>query len=127
MTSQAPARALISRRAFTQNIEVVRKHTDATLMAIVKANGYGHGVELIAQWAWEAGIDWLGLAQLNEALTLRQSHTHGHVLAWIFAPEQISSVQLNKTLIFLLVPPGLSMKSKRLPAHAGAPLASTSK
>lgn len=86
MTSQAPARALISRRAFTQNIEVVRKHTDATLMAIVKANGYGHGVELIAQWAWEAGIDWLGLAQLNEALTLRQSHTHGHVLAWIFAP-----------------------------------------
>ncbi|USR79058.1 alanine racemase [Arcanobacterium pinnipediorum] len=86
MMNQAPARALISRRAFEQNIDVLRQHTDAKLMAIVKANGYGHGVELIAQWAWEAGIDWLGLAQLNEALALRQTHTHGHILAWIYAP-----------------------------------------
>ncbi|WP_216400552.1 alanine racemase [Arcanobacterium phocae] len=86
MTNKAPARALISRRAFEQNVGVVRQHTTSKLMAIVKANGYGHGVELIAQWAWEAGIDWLGLAQLNEALALRQTHTHGHILAWIFAP-----------------------------------------
>ncbi|QRV01803.1 alanine racemase [Arcanobacterium phocisimile] len=86
MMNQAPARALISRRAFEQNIDVVRRHTDAQLMAIVKANGYGHGVELIAQWAWEAGIDWLGLAQIDEALALRQTHTHGHILAWIYAP-----------------------------------------
>ncbi|QJC22266.1 alanine racemase [Arcanobacterium buesumense] len=86
MKNQAPARALISRRAFDQNIEVVRQHTDAKIMAIVKANGYGHGVELIAQWAWEAGIDWLGLAQLDEALALRHAHTHGHILAWIYTP-----------------------------------------
>ena len=42
-------------------------------MAVVKGNGYGHGLVDVARAAVEAGADWLGTAQLSEAITLRKA------------------------------------------------------
>lgn len=81
-----PSRALISRNAFRNNVAVIREHTDSTIMAIVKADAYGHGIETITRWAWDEGITWFGVAQLHEALALREKFTEGRVLSWMYAP-----------------------------------------
>lgn len=50
---------------------------DASMMAVVKANAYGHGAVAVAQAALQAGAEWLGVATLDEAEELR----HAGILA----------------------------------------------
>ena len=47
------------------------------MMAVVKADGYGHGMVESARAAREAGADWLGVATLDEALALRAAGDDG--------------------------------------------------
>lgn len=82
-----PSRALISRSAFAHNVARVRAATDAEVMAIVKANAYGHGLERVARWAWEEGVRWFGVAQLAEALELRGYLPDARILTWIYSPS----------------------------------------
>jgi alanine racemase len=67
-----PARALLNAAALRHNFSEVRKRAPrARVMAIVKANGYGHGIVWVAKTLSEA--DGFGVASLEEALTLRES------------------------------------------------------
>jgi alanine racemase len=56
-------------------------------MAVVKANGYGHGAVPVAQAALSAGADWLGVADMAEALELRVAGITAPVLAWLHDPD----------------------------------------
>lgn len=56
------------------------------MMAVVKADGYGHGMLPVARTAREAGADWLGVALPSEALALRAAGDTGRLLAWLFVP-----------------------------------------
>ncbi|HET8896847.1 MAG TPA: alanine racemase, partial [Protaetiibacter sp.] len=69
----APRReARIRLDALAGNVEILRRAVaPAQLMAVVKADAYGHGVLPVARTAVEAGADWLGVADLDEALALR--------------------------------------------------------
>jgi alanine racemase len=60
----------------------------AQFMAVVKADGYGHGMLACARAAREAGADWLGVATLNEALALRADGDTGPLLAWLTVPGE---------------------------------------
>src|SRR5690625_1789794 len=53
---------------------------------IVKADGYGHGLVPVARNAIAAGANWLGTAQLTEALALRRAGVTSPILAWLYAP-----------------------------------------
>ncbi|MGH2404040.1 MAG: alanine racemase, partial [bacterium] len=59
--------------AIAHNIRAIRSLLpDATrFMAVVKADGYGHGMVQVARTAVEAGATWLGVATLDEGLALR--------------------------------------------------------
>ncbi|MDY5584556.1 MAG: alanine racemase [Arcanobacterium sp.] len=83
-----PSRALISRKAFEHNLQVARKLAgNAELMAVIKADAYGHGAEKIGEWALDAGVKWLGVAQLGEAIDLRRAlQQRGRMLALIAEP-----------------------------------------
>lgn len=81
-----PARALISRSAFADNLTLLRDSTAAELMPIVKADAYGHGLKRIGRWARAEGANWLGVAQLSEALELRNYVPDARILTWIFTP-----------------------------------------
>ncbi|MDR1442775.1 MAG: alanine racemase [Bifidobacteriaceae bacterium] len=63
----------------------------AGLMAVVKANGYGHGAVPVAREAIAAGASYLGMAQLAEALAvtheLGRDRAGARVLAWIYPPD----------------------------------------
>ncbi|MFP7696508.1 alanine racemase [Trueperella sp. LYQ143] len=82
------ASAYISRRAFDANLARMREATTAEVMAVVKADAYGHGRDTISRWAQEKGTSWFGAAQLGEALELRQQlGPHARILTWIYTPD----------------------------------------
>lgn len=57
----------------------------AQTMAVVKANAYGHGAIEVARAAVDAGAEWLGVADLDEALALRSAGIEAPILAWLHA------------------------------------------
>lgn len=76
--------ALIDLAAVRHNIRhIVRLTSPARVMAIVKADAYGHGAEPVARAALEAGATWLGVAHISEALALRNAGITAPVLAWL--------------------------------------------
>lgn len=59
--------------AHNANAVASRLGPGTVLMAMVKANGYGHGAEIAARAALEGGATWLGVYTPHEALTLREA------------------------------------------------------
>src|SRR5262245_29457344 len=60
--------------------ELVRIAAPAEVMAVVKADGYGHGAEPIARAALDAGATWLGVALVEEGVALREAGIDAPVL-----------------------------------------------
>ncbi|MEO6696384.1 MAG: alanine racemase, partial [Gammaproteobacteria bacterium] len=72
-TSQAITRALIDLPALQHNLRRVREAAPGKrIMAIIKADAYGHGLVRIAR-ALASGVDSLGVARLGEAVRLRDA------------------------------------------------------
>ncbi|MGV8913569.1 MAG: alanine racemase [Rhodoglobus sp.] len=79
--------ATISTGAISRNVETLRALVaPAQVMAVVKANGYGHGAVESARAALAGGADWLGVADLSEAFTLRAAGIDAPLLAWLHQP-----------------------------------------
>ena len=78
--------AEIDLAAYRHNIVELRRATrpEAGFMAVVKANGYGHGAVAVARVALESGADRLGVARLHEAVELREAGIGAAIL--IFGP-----------------------------------------
>lgn len=75
--------------AIRHNVRRLREAAPgAELMAVVKADGYGHGMVPVATAALAAGATWLGVCTLGEALALRAAGITAPVLAWLLAPGQ---------------------------------------
>src|SRR5256714_13935176 len=72
--------------AVRQNVTLLRSGTTAEVMAVVKADGYGHGMIPVARAALDAGATWLGACTLDEALALRAAGITAPVLAWLLVP-----------------------------------------
>jgi alanine racemase len=71
----------------SRNVEVLGEHAgSADVMAVVKADAYGHGLLPCARAAISGGATWLGVAQLSEALTLRGDGIQAPVLSWLHVP-----------------------------------------
>lgn len=66
--------------------ELVRRAAPAQVLAVVKADAYGHGLVDSARAALAGGASWLGVAQLAEALRLREAGITAPLLTWLFAP-----------------------------------------
>ena len=75
--------------AIRANVEALRAATSAEVLAVVKADGYGHGLLPSARAAVAGGATWLGTALLDEALALRAAGiTAPRVLAWLIGPGE---------------------------------------
>ena len=71
-------------------------------MAVVKADGYGHGLLASARASIAGGASWLGVALIQEALEIRQANIDTRILAWLFTPQD-QLVQAIKADIDLAV------------------------
>ena len=74
--------------AIVQNYQAIKKFVGTTkVMAVVKANGYGHGMHEVAKALDDIQVDYLGVADLQEALELRLAGIKAPILCWILSPE----------------------------------------
>ena len=85
--------AVVDVDAITSNIRVLlglmREHNSAgSLMAVVKADGYGHGAVAAARASLAGGASYLGVATPEEGLALRAAGIDAPVLAWLWPPGQ---------------------------------------
>ena len=81
--------AAVDLGAVRHNVAVlVAAAPGAATMAVVKAEGYGHGAVPVARTALEAGATWLGVCTLDEALELRDAGIDAPVLSWLHLPDE---------------------------------------
>lgn len=80
------AEIVVDLAAIRHNVTVLKQHVGVPLMAVVKADGYGHGMVQVARAAREAGAEWLGVATADEALALRAAGDDGPILCWLTVP-----------------------------------------
>ncbi|WP_334149669.1 alanine racemase [Microbacterium sp.] len=69
--------------AVAANVRRVQAVTDARIMAVVKADGYGHGSLTVAESAIAAGATWLGVTDVAEAVALREAGVDVPILSWL--------------------------------------------
>jgi alanine racemase len=86
---EVPARATISPAAIRDNVALLRERAGgAAVMAMVKADGYGHGAVETARAALAGGATWLGVAILPEALALRAAGFEVPILVALGTPGE---------------------------------------
>jgi alanine racemase len=79
--------AVVDLGAITANVAAMREHANgAQVMAVVKSDGYGHGMLPAATAALAGGAAWLGVARIGEALELRAAGLTAPVLALLGDP-----------------------------------------
>lgn len=81
----APERmAVIDLAAVRANVACIRQLVgERTLIAVVKADAYGHGAVEVSRAALAAGADMLGVVHVREALALRRAGIDAPLLAWL--------------------------------------------
>jgi alanine racemase len=82
------AEVVVDLDAIAANTAVLRERVARPLMAVVKADGYGHGLVPAARAVLAGGADALGVAVLEEALALRAAGVTAPVLAWLNGPGE---------------------------------------
>ena len=92
MSPTARAEIVVDVGAIRRNVRLLRALVSADrpvqMIAVVKADGYGHGMLEAARAAREGGAEWLGVATLDEALALRAGGDTGRVLCWLTVPGE---------------------------------------
>lgn len=80
--------AVIDLDAIAANIRHLSTVLDGLpILAVVKANAYGHGAVPVARTAIAAGASWLGVADVEEGLELRRAGIVAPILAWLHGPD----------------------------------------
>lgn len=94
--SSRPTRAIISLDAFKHNFNVVNqiKASSTSIMAVVKANAYGHGLIEMSKLFSQLGANYLGVALLEEAIILRKNNIDTPILV-------LGGVQLEQIIDFI--------------------------
>ena len=77
------AEAVINLSAIKSNVATLKAKAGVDLMAVVKADAYGHGLVPVANAAIDGGATWLSVALLEEAIALRAAGITAPILAWL--------------------------------------------
>jgi alanine racemase len=78
--------AIVDLAAIATNTKIARSRTSAAVMAVVKADAFGHGAVPVARAALDGGASWLGVAWPGEAVALRAAGITAPILAWLYPP-----------------------------------------
>jgi len=83
-----PSRVDIDAEALANNVQLIKTHIgdDVALMAVVKANGYGHGAITVARTALLNGATYLAVANIAEAMDLRDAGITAPILVLSYVP-----------------------------------------
>jgi alanine racemase len=92
--------AEVDLNAYAHNITALKKLTgkDTRLMAVVKADGYGHGAAEVARQALISGAQYLGVARIDEAVQLRQAGLDAPILIFGYTPPEMAGTLIRYDL-----------------------------
>lgn len=90
--------ATIDYEQITKNAHSIIAATKVPLMAVVKADGYGHGLVDSAKAALAGGATFLGVAFIDEAVKLRDAGITAPILAWLTPPTSDFKKALDFTI-----------------------------
>ncbi len=116
--------AEISLNALSHNLNVVRKKTgNISILAVIKANAYGHGAVHVADHLIKRGVSHLGVAYTYEAIALREAGITAPVLVFFDRDNIDACLEYNLTpTVFDLetakkVSTGAHRQNKKIPVH----------
>ena len=118
-------KAEIDLKAIAHNIKELRRitHPKARLMAVVKANGYGHGAIEVARCALQNGAEILGVARIEEGIQIRNADIEVPILIFGYTHPELAVDLLE----YNLTPTVYSFASAQTLSRAAAPLQKTIK
>lgn len=94
--------AEINLDALVHNFKFIRSMTDAKIFSVVKANAYGHSVDIVAPALDEAGTDYFAVSNLDEAKELRVLGINKPILILGYTPpthaKELSELDLIQTV-----------------------------
>lgn len=77
--------------AIASNVDAIRARSKADVIAVVKADAYGHGAQAVAETCFEAGAVMVAVAEIEEGLALREGGVSGPILV-LLGPTDSSEV-----------------------------------
>jgi alanine racemase len=83
------AEAVIDLSAIRDNVHTFRRSVPQDILAVIKADAFGHGAVPVARAAIEAGATWLGVARADEALQLRAAGITVPLLTWLYDAAEL--------------------------------------
>lgn len=87
-SGDAYAEAVVDLGAIAHNTRLLAARSRGAVMAVVKADGFGHGAVPVARTALANGASWLGVTSTREALELRAAGLTAPVLSWMQLPDE---------------------------------------
>lgn len=91
-------KAIIDINAIRHNIKFLKNKTMTDIMAVLKADAYGHGLIEMARILRKLKTKYIGVVTLGEAILLRKSGDKGRVLSWLYDidhPELKDGIHLD--------------------------------
>ncbi|MGL5829612.1 MAG: alanine racemase [Angustibacter sp.] len=120
--SLGPALARIDLGAITENTRVLAGRCgSAQVMAVVKADGYGHGLLPVARATRAGGAHWLGVAQLREARQVRAGGDTGRLLSWLLTPGEDLAGAITQDIDLSASEPGILGEIAAAAGRCGRP------
>lgn len=114
------AEARIDLGRLRRNIDIVKRRLDQVkLLFPVKADGYGHGAVEISRLAEELGVDYLGVANLYEALELRRAGIRSPILILSASHPKLASELAEAEVTVTVSTAELARALERAAARAG--------
>ncbi len=92
------AEAIVNLDAIASNIAILKKRAGVPILAVVKADAYGHGLIPVARTAVDVGAQWLGVALLEEAIALRENKITVPTIAWLVPPGSDFASAINSDI-----------------------------
>ncbi|VFQ44290.1 alanine racemase [Desulfoluna butyratoxydans] len=115
-----PIFAEIDLSRIAANAQILKAHAGkARLMAVVKANAYGHGAEEVARTALAHGASWLGVARVSEAVVLREAGIEAPILILGVTPESGVPLLIRYGLRQAVVDDGYARMLSRVAGELG--------
>ena len=98
-----PTKAVVNLEAIRTNVKNLKNYlgSGTSVIAVVKADGYGHGEVEVAEAVFEAGVEMVSVATPDEAVRLRMAGISGDILVMGPSPVSFAKKQPSYVLQFL--------------------------
>src|SRR5574341_496642 len=96
--------------AIAHNVSAIKRHVGerVAVMAVVKANAYGHGAEPVARAALESGATWLAVGRVAEGVALRRAGIQAPILVMGYCPDAGAATAIAYDLTLTVTSMGLA-------------------